>query len=330
MSNVKLASYLVVSALILMILFLHLVPAALLAMLVYLLAQILCEQLKRHFSAPVSRQLAVVLLVGLISLGIYGAFTGLSALVGDPQNLSGMVDLLQKTVAEMQADLPPALVQYLPQDWLNNTDTISDLLKEHAQELSIAGKQGLHSMIQILLSVAIALLLSLHQFGDLSHSKPLTLALRERFILISKAFHDIVFAQIKISAINTLLTAIFLVVILPASGNPLPYANILVLITFVAGLLPVIGNLISNSVITLIAVGVSLKLAVVCLLFLVVIHKLEYFINAKIIGSKINAAIWEILLALLLMECLFGINGLLLAPILYSYIKTELSRYQLI
>jgi predicted PurR-regulated permease PerM len=330
MSKVKLASYLIITALIAMILFLHLVPAALIGMLVYLLAQILYQQLKRYTSEPTSRKLAVVLLVGLMSLGIYGAVTGLSTLVGDPKNLSGMLEMLQKTVVDMKADLPPALVQYLPQDWLNSDGTLSDLLKEHAQELSIAGKQGLHSMIQMLLSVAVALLLSLHQFGALSHSKPLTLALRERFMLIGKAFHDIVFAQIKISALNTLLTAIFLIGILPASGHPLPYANILVLITFVAGLLPVIGNLISNSVITIIAVGVSLKVAIACLLFLVVIHKLEYFVNAKIIGSKINAAVWEILLALLLMECLFGINGLLLAPILYSYIKIELSRYQLI
>lgn len=52
------------------------------------------------------------------------------------------------------------------------------------------------------------------------------------------------------------------------------------------------------------------------LVFLVVIHKLEYFINARIVGSRINAAAWELLLAMLVMESLFGVAGIILAPIL--------------
>ena len=56
----------------------------------------------------------------------------------------------------------------------------------------------------------------------------------------------------------------------------------MIAITFIAGLLPVIGNLISNTVIVIVSLSHSLPTAAVALLFLIVIHKLEYFLNARI------------------------------------------------
>jgi predicted PurR-regulated permease PerM len=63
---------------------------------------------------------------------------------------------------------------------------------------------------------------------------------------------------------------------------------------------------------------------VASLVFLVVIHKLQYFVNAKIVGVQIRASAWEILLALLCLEVAFGIPGLIMAPIIYAYLKMEL------
>jgi predicted PurR-regulated permease PerM len=57
----------------------------------------------------------------------------------------------------------------------------------------------------------------------------------------------------------------------------------------------------------------------------VVIHKLEYFLNARIVGTRIQARAWELLLAMLVLEVAFGIAGLIAAPIYYAYIKSELS-----
>jgi len=61
-----------------------------------------------------------------------------------------------------------------------------------------------------------------------------------------------------------------------------------------------------------------------------VIHKLEYFLNAKIVGSRINASAWELLLAMLIMEAAFGLPGLVAAPVYYAYLKDELSARGLI
>jgi len=114
-------------------------------------------------------------------------------------------------------------------------------------------------------------------------------------------------------------------VALPLAGIKLPFVKTLILITFIAGLLPVIGNLISNTVIVVIGLSHSLSTAVAALIFLIAIHKLEYFLNAKIIGTQINARAWELLAAMLLMESIFGLPGVVAAPVFYAYIKTELT-----
>ena len=59
-------------------------------------------------------------------------------------------------------------------------------------------------------------------------------------------------------------------------------------------------------------------------MFLVVIHKLEYFLNARIVGAQIRAHAWEVLLAMLVMEVAFGLPGVVAAPIYYAYLKQEL------
>ena len=134
-----------------------------------------------------------------------------------------------------------------------------------------------------------------------------------------------VFAQVQISLLNTVFTGIYLVVVLPYFGIKLPFTQALILITFVAGLLPVVGNLISNAVIVVISLSYSLNAAVGSLVFLVVIHKLEYFLNARIVGTRIRARSWEILIAMLLMEAAFGLAGVVAASIYYAYIKDELA-----
>ena len=97
-----------------------------------------------------------------------------------------------------------------------------------------------------------------------------------------------------------------------------------------AGLLPVLGNLISNTVIVVVSLSFSLAAELASLVFLIGIHKLEYFVNARIIGGQIFARAWEILLAMLVMESVFGIPGVIAAPIYYAYVKDELKTRGLI
>jgi len=112
--------------------------------------------------------------------------------------------------------------------------------------------------------------------------------------------------------------------VLPAFGIELPFTKTLIMITFVAGLLPILGNLISNTVIFIVSLSQSLYVALASLVYLIIIHKLEYFLNARIIGIHIHARAWEMLIAMLVMEAAFGIPGLIAAPIYYAYMKEEL------
>jgi len=135
---------------------------------------------------------------------------------------------------------------------------------------------------------------------------------------------------VRISAINTVLTAIYLTVVLPLAGVHLPLTKTMIVITFLVGLLPVVGNLVSNTIIVTLSLSISLAVAIMSLLFLVVIHKLEYFLNAHMIGTQVHAHAWELLLAMLVMEAAFGLPGLVAAPIYYAYAKDELVSRELV
>jgi predicted PurR-regulated permease PerM len=173
--------------------------------------------------------------------------------------------------------------------------------------------------------MVIGAMVSLREADGSSTSGPLALALAERARRLGDAFRNVVFAQVRISALNTVFTAVYLLVALPLAGIHLPYAKTLVVVTFLAGLLPVVGNLISNTVIVIVSLSQSLGVAVASLAFLVVVHKLEYFLNARIVGARIHAKAWELLVAMLVMESAFGLAGLVAAPIYYAYLKDELA-----
>jgi predicted PurR-regulated permease PerM len=134
-------------------------------------------------------------------------------------------------------------------------------------------------------------------------------------------FRKVMGGQVIISLINTLITLAVVV----ALG--LPHKVSLLCLVFICGLLPVVGNLISNSIITLTAFfSAGLVPAAVCLALLVGVHKLEYFLNSKIIGDIIRLPMFVTLLSLLLGEAVLGIPGMILAIPFVLTFKEELER----
>lgn len=146
-----------------------------------------------------------------------------------------------------------------------------------------------------------------------------------RFETFYGSFARVIGAQIIISAINTLLTATFLL------WNGFPHAMVIIVLTFLCGLLPIIGNIMSNTLIVGVAFSMpnGPRMALVALIFLVVIHKLEYFLNSKIIGDRIKNPMWLTLVGIVLGEKLMGIPGMILAPVVLHYIKVEASKRKL-
>jgi predicted PurR-regulated permease PerM len=184
-------------------------------------------------------------------------------------------------------------------------------------------------LVYLIMGVVVAISLFLNSkldFDSFPHARRNNLyaqtvtEIRWRFQTFFKSFAQVMGAQFLISSINTALTAVFLYF----AG--VPHAALLTITTFLCGLLPIIGNLVSNTLITCVAFTVKPEMALIALGFLITIHKLEYFLNSKIIGDRIKNPMWLTLLALILGERLMGIPGMILAPIILHYIKVETSK----
>jgi predicted PurR-regulated permease PerM len=327
----EIAAWLMMAAALVLVLRLHLLTALLAGLLVFELVHIIAPIVERRLFSRGHRMIAVALLatiiVGLVSAGVIGIIAFMRS---DAGSLSGLLHKMAEIVDKAKTMLPPWMVESLPEDVEELRTTVSDWLHEHAGEVRLAGTETLRTIVHIAVGMIIGSMLALREAVDGTSQRPLAHALSVRAKRLGDAFRRVVFAQVRISAINTAFTAIYLAIALPLVGIHLPYVKTMIAITFVAGLLPVIGNLISNSVIVIISLAYSMGMALASLVFLIVIHKLEYFLNARIIGSQIQSRAWELLIAMLAMESAFGLPGVAAAPIYYAYIKAELSDRELV
>jgi len=318
------SAWLVTAALLWLALHLDLLPALLAGLLVFELVHLQAKRLP-FVRERRARILAVAFLgtvvVGSLSLATFAAVLFFGSDTG------GYASLLKKTADVTQSWrglLPAWVVHTLPADADALQSSIVAWLKEHLAAVRTFGEEGTRVMVGIVIGMVIGALIALRQADPPSDYGPLARALADRAIRFSEAFRRVVFAQVRIAAVNAVLTAIFLAIVLPLLGIHLPLIKTMIAVTFVAGLIPVVGNLISNVVIVVVSLSVSPYVALGSLIYLVVIHKLEYFLNARLVGTQIEARAWELLLAMLLMEAMFGIAGLIAAPIYYAYVKDEL------
>ena len=244
-----------------------------------------------------------------------------------------------KTVPEIAAKTIPVVLEWteskgveLPfSDYASLRALAIDTVEREIRGIGKYAGVALIQFAAVIIGIVVAVSLFINSKIDLETDKPAqsnnlyTLTAREiaeRFGVFYESFATVMGAQIVISAINTALTAGFLF------WNDFNYAKVLVGVTFLCGLLPIIGNIISNTLI--IGVAFTLpegpKMALFALIFLVVLHKTEYFLNSKIIGDRIQNPMWLTLIGLVLGEKLMGIPGMILAPVILHYIKVEAKR----
>lgn len=305
---------------------LHLLPALLAGLLVFELVNVLTPWLRlRALGRDGPRLLAVTLIATVVVAGLVAAGLGLVALLRNSgDGLSLLMQKMAQIIEDARAQLPAELVARVPEDADTLQRTLVEWLRSNSGSLQLAGRDLGRTLVHVLMGMIIGALLSLQKATRHADRRPLSERITRLAERLASAFRRVVFAQFWISSINTFFTWLYLGVALPLFGIDLPLVKSLVTITFVVGLLPIVGNLISNTAILIVSLSQGLPVAVASLVYLVVIHKLEYFLNAHIIGSKINARAWELLIAMLVMEAAFGIPGLVAAPIFYAYFKQEL------
>jgi predicted PurR-regulated permease PerM len=311
---------------------LHLLPALFAGLLVHALVHLLAPRVFGLKSRPALARLVVVALLIVIVLALAAILIGgaIAFFRSEGGRLATLLQKMAEIIDGARATMPAWVQDWLPVNASALQDETVSWLREHAAEVKTAGSEVGRGLAYALIGMVIGALVSVREIGAAHNLGPLARALKRCFGLVEDAFKRVVLAQIRISALNTALSAVYLVLILPALGVHLPLTKTMIALTFITGLLPIIGNLISNSVIVVISFSHSLPIAAGSLLFLIVVHKLEYFINARIVGSQINAAAWELLLAMLVMEAAFGLPGVIAAPVFYAYAKAELVARKLV
>lgn len=324
------AAYVVVAAALLFVFRFHLVAG----LVAGLLLHTILHRSARFLSGPrLSHGAARWLAAGAVAL-VGAGLTTLAAVslagvarghMGDLPGLFGkMADILDDTRRQLAiwGVSVGALEEWQTADQIKAG--VADWLREHSADLRRAGGEAGLTALHVLMGILAALLVFFRRPAAGRETPHFAAALGGRVRRFAEAFERVVIAQVEISAVNTVLTAAYLFAVVPLLAERLPLSETLVLVTFLAGLLPVVGNLISNTAIVVLSFGVAPWLALVSLGFLVGVHKLEYLVNAKIVGNRIGAEAWEIFLSIVVFDAAFGIPGVVLAPIVYAWVKGEL------
>ena len=324
------AAWIIMGLLLLTTIHFRLLPALFAGLLVYELVHRITPHL-----GMISEQRAKVAAVAIIAGVVVGSllvlfFTLAAFLAGSGSGYDALLDKVAEVLEQSRHLLPAWIPFAAPVDAEGVKSGATSWLHANAGAVGTMGRHTVETIVHVMVGMVIGALVSLLDvLPDKAHG-PLSLALIGRVTLLGDAFGRVVFAQVRIAALNTAFTALYVLVALPLFGVNLPFAKTIIAITFVAGLLPVIGNLVSNAIIVLVSASISVRLAFISLAFLVVIHKLEYFLNARIVGRRIGASAWELLLAMTAMQAVFGLPGLVAAPVYYAYLKDELVTAELV
>jgi predicted PurR-regulated permease PerM len=326
----EVVAFAVIGAGVLFTLMQHLVSALIVGLTLYLILDRVSDgfkgRLSRGWVRPVALLIVTVATAAIVTAGVALLATLLRRGAG---NLPEMMEQMAEILGSVRLWLGGVGRQFIPEVLTDAEDfkvMAMAWLKTHALMFRAGslwiGIGLVHMIMGGLLAIMVFFRHATQQ--DEVNRAPLARQLVDKVDRFAHAFGQIAVAQIKISAANTALTALYLLVALPLFGIHVPFGTTLVVLTFLCGLIPVLGNLISNTVITILSMGISVGTAVASLTFLVVIHKLEYLINSRIVGGETDSQAWEILLAIIVGETAFGVGGVIIAPIVYAFVKREL------
>lgn len=301
-----------------------LLPALLAGMVTFLMMRFsegLMNQYMRlgHMSKVVSTIVISLIIIGFLTLISVYSISWLYKTVSNPDLLvNEITNVLDKTIK----DLPPKIAGMFPQDIHKLKESIVEFMKENLFILRDFSRGATHTLITMILGMIIGIMIAASD--SIATDKIFIQSLKTRYSHLIESFKHVMVAQAGIAFFNAVMTAIFLLVIMPLFDVHFPFSKTIIILTFVIGLIPIAGNLIVNAIVLLVGLSVSPYVGLSAFAYLIFIHKFEYFLNAKIIGSRIEAKAFELLIAMLIMESIFGVVGLIAAPILYCYLKKEL------
>jgi hypothetical protein len=218
--GVKIASYLLMGGTLLLVMLRGLLPGLLCVCLGFLLTRWLAPRLgwlPRRL--PVSGQTLAAALVMLSPLLFMALALSHSRtyIVDAPQQYRELLDYLARTVLELRLKLPPDIAAQLPAGAAEIQRAIAGYLAAKSGALATAGRVWLTGLLYAYVGLLIGALAAVRSMKGTRG--PLAQELALRVARMGDAFRQIVAAQFWIAAFNTLLTALFLLLVRPRSSR---------------------------------------------------------------------------------------------------------------
>src|SRR4051794_102810 len=224
--RLEIATQILTGLALLVVLQFHLLASLLAGLLVYELVHLLAPS---HTSTLVHRRTGKIIVVALLAIlviaAIGAAILGLIALLSSgSENLAVLLQKMAEVIETARSHLPAWAVSSLPEEPTELKAVAVAWLREHAGQMRSLGQDVWRALLHILFGLVIGGMIAVsREAGDHEHG-PLIHALTQRARLLGAAFRSVVFAQVRISALNTALTAFYLLVIVPWIGIQLPFA----------------------------------------------------------------------------------------------------------
>jgi predicted PurR-regulated permease PerM len=212
---------------------------------------------------------------------------------------------------------------------LPDTGRLAERAREYSETAlhfaSMMGHLAMFALIAIILAVIYTLEeVELHELVDKVSPASLLGTVMRWLGYVAEAIRITIQLQLVVAAVNTVLT---LPVLLILGIHHIPSLMILI---FVSGLVPVVGNIISGTVLSLLAyqakgfVGIGVFVALTF-----VLHKIEaYYLNPRLTSKHVHLPGFAIVVSLIAWEHLLGFIGLFVSfPFLFvaSKIRGEMA-----
>jgi predicted PurR-regulated permease PerM len=317
MTRAKKTSYAIVFALLIATIWLRLGPVLLTGLLSYMILDLTNRLLRPWVGLRISRWLALLVFLCAAAATSWMLVRFLKHTLHTLPQIAATAIPKAITLAETyHIELPFENAYELREMVLNE-------IKENAQIITKASGLLTIGFFHIIIAIFIAILCFFcdpPQISTTSLYDEIRLQFGERMKTLMLGVEKVLGAQVTISAAYTVLTLLFLLIM------GFPHRVFLTLATFIFGILPIIGNIISNIIIVATGINLSTRHAAFALAFLIVIHKSGYFVYSRVLGSSMKMPMWQTLSAILLGEIVMGVPGIILAPAFLHYIKEELQK----
>src|SRR5262249_6082832 len=257
-SQAEIASWILIGAFLIYVMMLHMVSALIGGLALYLILDRLAQSMSKRIPGMAARTTSVIIVTLIAGGVIVGAVVALiSFLRHQGDTLPALMGQMADTLRSTRLWLGDYGRQLIP-DFMTDAETfkvgIVDWLKQHAASLRVAGSTFSAGLLHIVMGILLAIVVFFRHIAHHDdHARgPLAHHLTEKADRFAQIFARIASAQIKVSLFNTFIVALYLMTLL-LLGRQIPFMTTLIVVTFAFGLVPIVGNIVTNAVLVILS-----------------------------------------------------------------------------